>query len=142
VAKAGEILDNFPDAIVCSMPWMTTPGHMVLYVGIDDQSGEFYGYGASTTVFLPPDVVAGFNAVVYNEDGSFNTTDGGNLTGGDCDGFSIGDLYLSGQAFNFGGDGGVSTSTNSLSQDQTNLGTAFYIFLASFLGMVWLMRKH
>jgi len=41
-----------------------------------------------------------------------------------------------------GGGGSSSTSTASMDQSEENLFNGFMVFLASFLGMVWLLRKH
>jgi len=58
-------------------------------------------------------------------------------------GYSFQEFYINAAAgMGSGASSTIASATSTIEQTQSNLFNAFFIFFASFYGMVWLMRKH
>jgi len=106
ITFADVIHQDFPDAIICNTD--------ITYWGYDSQvtlfhafvdNDNWWGSGANTVLYVGPDPITSNVVVIYNSDGTFNSLFGGAvdvLTDSDCDGIGVSDLYLTGQAIDFG----------------------------------------
>jgi len=150
VSFAGSQYDpDFPDIIICKVASYDV--HYTLYQSVNDAVG---GWWDVNPVVVYNNISFPNENVGFDLNGDFQYATG-HLTGEDCDGFSIADLYTNGQAFDFGsgsGGGGSGATTtviyySSSTPEAVNglLGFALFsswmVMITSLVASIWIFRQ-
>jgi len=150
ISFAGSQYDtDFPDVIYCHGTYYGDRYIAFKYEGIDVDN-SLIGLGSGVRLYYS---YFG-DGIYYNSDGTFNSLGDNTVSGEDCDGFSISQLYSNNMAFDFGsglGGGGSGTTTNYIYSSSTDAEVTattaqigFYsliLFFISFIVSIWMWKS-
>lgn len=150
IAKAGTVIEGWPDVIVCNQP---TYGKMVFTILA---ASSTYTGGTEQTFYGAVFPVAGIQQDIYFNSATGNVDGNNEGEASDCDtDGSISAIIAAGRAYDFGYSTTTvistttstyiyvdsSTTTSSVDQLEQNLWNALYAFIAIVFMVLWLGRR-